>query len=298
MSVPFSLVLDGTDTGSNSITGTADNLPAFSVSLWFKTSSPSTGTLIGKALPSNFGWNMIFNTTGFVSMEISGTSTFRFGQTGTGLNDGAWHNVISVYNAPTLTLYVDGVSVFSGGGAPIGSYSSIDTIKVGNPAINTPFVGKLCDIKIYSIALSSGDVTSIYAGGEPQAVSRLLEWPVTEGSGVIAHDFTGNGNTLTFNAVAWSSDVPSQLAGSTLTLHIFDSQVESDSFVRGAATTKTETQGSSDARIMKTTKGLSELSLVLVDSQGKITATEKKETLITGSWFSAVIDPASNIWNS
>ena len=54
---------------------------------------------------------------------------------------------------------------------------------------------------------------------------------MTEGSGFTLADSTGNGNTITFNNVAWSTDIPSQLIV-PLTLTLTDSVSSSDSTVK------------------------------------------------------------------
>lgn len=234
MSVPFSLVLDGTDHASNSITVTADSPSAtFSLSVWFKTTNASGGTrvIISKGIDGMaVGWFLFIDNSGTLSFEIADGSNNRNNTSASGFNDGNWHNIILTFNNPTLKLYMDG-SLFQTTSGLTLTNQTTQTIKIGNTAVAPSYIGQLCDIRIYSIELSSSDVTSIYAGNEPQSASRLLEWPPSEGSGTTVSDFTGNGNTLTFNAVAWSTDVPSPLRP-PLTLTLTDSVSSSDSVTR------------------------------------------------------------------
>lgn len=77
-------------------------------------------------------------------------------------NDSAWHHIAIVRSGSSWTLYVDGSSV-----ATDSSSASIATghqFNIGSPNDGSgSFVGSLDDVRVYSRALTSGDISALYS---------------------------------------------------------------------------------------------------------------------------------------
>lgn len=213
----FSIVPDGTDIGANSNNTLADALVNFSVSAWIKTSVSGSQALVSKTFGA-VGWYFEINTNVLraVYNDGGGTNYVRDGMTL--LNDGNWHNVIFTIANSNLTnnpgsvpdVYVDGILDNGTGifGDPNGTNAV--TLKIAGGGPSSLFTGNFADIRIWNVTLSPSDVTTVAGGGDVLG-GLIAEWPMSEGSGVTLADSSGGGNTVTFNALAWSTDLPSQL---------------------------------------------------------------------------------------
>jgi hypothetical protein len=140
-------------------------------------------------------------------------------QTSQSYADNVWHHACGVA-APlggTAYLYVDGQ--LSASGATTNSWSfSGDAVQFGKSPSTfwAPFTGFIDDVRIYSRALSSSEVATLYAGGNPSSTGLVGYWPLNEGVGTVTADTSGNANTATLqNGPTWSTDIPSPLSGAT-----------------------------------------------------------------------------------
>ena len=93
------------------------------------------------------------------------TGTFQFDVT---VVDGTWYHAAAVYTASAeeVEIYFDGSSV---GTVDVGSATIDDWndngIWIGRDRTTSYWKGKLDDVRIYNVALTSGNVTSIYGSG-------------------------------------------------------------------------------------------------------------------------------------
>ncbi len=137
---------------------------------------------------------------------------------GTAYTDTAnWHHVVGVYDQTTAYIYVDGVlrnsSAASISGPIVYKYSevlNIGKMSYGEPTLYFPFDGLIDDVRVYSRALSSTDVSNLYRSGQVtrKAVSErglVGYWPLDEGRGVTAGDSSGNGNTGAITGGTWAN---------------------------------------------------------------------------------------------
>ena len=152
---------------------------AFSVSVWAKaTSLASNTTIVGRATASNLvqGWGLIWD---------SGSQTMRFWINGYGTNYAyksfndttSWHHFISVWTGTTLQIYIDGVKGTDASYATAPIYST-DTMVIGKANLSYAgwnWVGSIDDVRIYNVALSAGEISTI-ASGALGRMTNLAGW--------------------------------------------------------------------------------------------------------------------------
>jgi lysophospholipase L1-like esterase len=170
--------------GTNQYGTASDNgLPAgsgsFTVSWWQKTSNSagsdfyawSWGLGVGTSIQAGMYQNKLF--------VYNGSSLLI--QSSVAVNDGAWHHGAATYDGTTVRLYLDGTQVVT-------TTITLGTIKNGRFRVATPstsssfWPGSLTGIRVYSAALSAGDITTLAAGGNPSA-TPLRQYNFSEGVG-------------------------------------------------------------------------------------------------------------------
>jgi signal peptidase I len=164
------------NTGGRAVLGTqAVAAPsAYSIELWFRTTSTSRSYLAGfeddrDATYSLFG----SDADRSVTMESSGRLTFGTWPgrstaitTPRSYNDGAWHHLVVTSNpSRATTIYVDGAAVASGTTSTLLSYSGFWRVGQGSIGwLNTPaFNGDLDNVAIYHSTLPATRVAAHWA---------------------------------------------------------------------------------------------------------------------------------------
>ena len=175
----YSVSFNGIDSHLNAGNIAALNdASAFSISVWFKTSSTENAQLfegfggytggvsayltdstldflIGKGHPHYAG----------IRSEVAATYDYR---------DGNWHHFCGTFGDSTITLYIDGVS--TGYGIPVGSSTppSVTLPTAGNNFLigvtqsdTNWFNGSMDEFAIWDTTLSAEDVHKIYTAGTP-----------------------------------------------------------------------------------------------------------------------------------
>jgi len=135
-----------------------------SISLWFNTSeaSPNGDFLISTYTSSYFNY-YVWLREAYGSLYVQFESRFA-GNTTTiqqitpNINDGNWHHLVVMLDVPNLKnkMYIDGSFAVEG---------TISTSNAGgtNATIGGAFVGKIDQVRIFSKALSSSEVSTLYA---------------------------------------------------------------------------------------------------------------------------------------
>ncbi len=122
------------------------------------------------------------------------------------INSG-WHFLVITDNGSAVKAYVDAVDI----GNSIGSYTSLNGMALtrlnqGSNANN--YFGYISECAIFSRALSSGEVTTLYNSGAgvygdpanaPFNSGLVAGWHLSEGGISIVPDFSGNGHDATLN---------------------------------------------------------------------------------------------------
>lgn len=167
------------------------NLTAsFTISLWIKTTTTSSGRILtkslsaaqGRGLDINFNYNTLavicdFNETNLKKRTYSASDwdTGAPNYTPYYLNDGDWHHLVIVgsgdVNADAaVTFYLDGRTTSSTGLSKNGTVASITSdypVRIGAP-INSAsggIIATIDEIGVWNTTLSSSDVASLYNSG-------------------------------------------------------------------------------------------------------------------------------------
>ncbi len=102
-----------------------------------------------------------------VKTNISGNCWTSVGEAIGGNYDSSWHHLVGVYQAGALSIYMDGslrgVGVLA---APMYSYSS-SLFVIGGVAGSSSYghVGKIDDVRVYTRALSTDEVSAMFVNG-------------------------------------------------------------------------------------------------------------------------------------
>ncbi|PUA80845.1 signal peptidase I [Nocardioides currus] len=155
-------------------TGAVAAPAAYSIELWFRTTSTSQGYLAGFENDRDANYSL-FTTDAdrAITMEANGRITFGrwpwSSQTITSTrayNDGAWHHlVVTSTAARATTVYVDGAAVVAGTTSAVASYTGYWRVGQGSIGLlNTPgFVGDVDNVSIYHSVLPAARVAAHWA---------------------------------------------------------------------------------------------------------------------------------------
>lgn len=186
-----------------------DSSDSFTISQWVKFDALGTLNRIffrhngGAAgyifyYQNGLGWRL-YTTTGY-ALSTASVST------------GQWYHVVLVYDAQDVTLYVDNTSLGTTSSVPI---SSAGAITASTSSSSFPTNGNIDEVSIYTSALGSSDVSTIYNSGTPGDVSSLspFGWwrkgDSDSGSGTTITDLGSGGNNGTLlNGAAIVEDTP------------------------------------------------------------------------------------------
>ena len=148
--------------------------------VWFRSAGTAADQVIFKQGSSARGWGLRLN---------AGTLEGRVGSTSANLtcstpftDTTAWHHAALVFNAGTLTLYLDGVAKATQSGTPTTIAAQSDTTTLGcanqtdvwghcltsgyaRAKYDAQFLGRLDEIRFYSRALSATEVAALVSPG-------------------------------------------------------------------------------------------------------------------------------------
>ncbi len=182
-----SLLLDGVGeyiTVGNVVPLQLDWTDAFSLVVWFKTISGATLTLMGKRedggtdrgyqflLDGGFLRALLVNTGGSDEIDVVSDNLF---------DDGLWHQAVLTYSgggaAANVTLYIDGLPLSVTVNDDSLTGTTLDAVPFHFGARGTVptdfFDGNLDDGAVYDKELSAGEITTIYAGGDPPDLTSV-----------------------------------------------------------------------------------------------------------------------------
>lgn len=198
--------------GVNSVASQGPDV--FSVEAWFKTTSTSGGKIVGfgnknSGTSSSYDRHIYINGQGRVTFGVYPGSTQTI-STGTGYNDGAWHQAIGTLGADGMTFYVDGVKVGAlpsiTNGESYRGYWRVGGDTVGSwPQGGASFLaGQIADVAIYDRVLSRDEVDAHWVasgrtssippapsdayGANVYGASPVAYWRLDETSGSVAAD--------------------------------------------------------------------------------------------------------------
>lgn len=146
------------------VTGATD----FTLGAWVKVNAGAPlGTVIQQREPGGNGYigeyMLNVNANGTVNFFVYGSGGYQFDlTTTTTVNDGQWHYLSGVRSGTTGYLYIDGVQAATASGTIQSLNALAVTIGYDYRDTNKHFTGLIDDVRIYSRALSSTEVFSIY----------------------------------------------------------------------------------------------------------------------------------------
>lgn len=138
------------------------------------------------------------------SGQLVGTSAASF-------LDGNWHNVVISKGATLIQLYIDGTAV-GAGLSTTDVTNALSAFQIGDAGGAAQTNYRMRDAMFWSVALTSGEVTTLYGGGTPQAAALVGVYHFTEGGGLLVHDNGTNGYNMTLTSgVDFIGDSPAIL---------------------------------------------------------------------------------------
>jgi hypothetical protein len=211
----YSLDFDGAsyiDLGNSSL-----GLTANSISIWFKTTSTTSGQQLLSKYGSTYQFQFRLETNGTITLySFENQSTFATLQSASGYNDGNWHNVTTTFNTTDgHKMYVDGntTPVDTDTANKSALQSSSERMLIGardssTGVIDTTryFNGNISFISIFDYALSSSQVTTLYGNssngpGNPMALSSppIAYYPLGGSAGAFQTPVNNNDKWLIEN---------------------------------------------------------------------------------------------------
>ncbi len=204
----------------------------FSVGFWMRNRGYSDQTssinavLAKKSLDtaSAAGYAFYYGSTNLITFFVGNGSSSASVATNTSIADSVWHYYVGQRSGSTLTLYMDGVAI--GTATLSGSVSNSDTFVVGSDDVggngNTRNANADIDeVRVYSAALSTGQIQSLYALGQSDKINSSISqpggtgrlesglagyWALDDGSGTSATNSSVNSNTGTLtNGPTWTT---------------------------------------------------------------------------------------------
>ena len=207
----------------------------YSASLWFKfddhTQNSSQVLLANNYTGSNKGIQIWYDNRSGISTKALRVNSWAGSSvstnTASAITDNNWHHVLVTSSGAsgTLTVYLDGSSLATASLGSVSSTAPNQDLAIGgrviSGSVNSPIDGKLDEVAIWDVALSSADATAIYNSGAPNNLTTSGSydtdrsgdlqgyWRFEENTGTSIADTSGNGNTITLtNGPTFSTDVP------------------------------------------------------------------------------------------
>jgi Concanavalin A-like lectin/glucanases superfamily len=198
-------VFDGT-TDSLSVTGLDTYHPASLSIIGWLNGSQANGLVVAHNRAAGLG-GWFFRQSGtpstFLAYDVNnGTTAQQIGSLDASIA-GA-QSFASTADGTTGRIYRNGTLLLSGALTNTPASDGTQHVVIGNDGIHTRYRGKMLDLRIYSGALSAGDIAAFQAagpGGYPPLASATLvaQWKFNEGAGTTAADSSGNGHTATWS---------------------------------------------------------------------------------------------------
>ncbi|MDO8557494.1 MAG: LamG domain-containing protein [Candidatus Jorgensenbacteria bacterium] len=179
-----------------SVNGLSSLGTAYSISMWIKTAGGTYRSLLDSYSPRfMFHLNRAANTLGFLD-----NATVKESNLATP-TDNAWHHVVLSYSGATAYIYLDGIQSTQLTG--LGSIDIGADVTFGASYDETAwfYSGDMDEIGVWSRALTSTEVTTLYNSGNGLAYPLAIAPTVTTqaASSVGSTTATGNGNITATN---------------------------------------------------------------------------------------------------
>jgi hypothetical protein len=118
------------------------------------------------------------------------------------VSNGVWHHLVFAADGATSKIYLDGSLAGESDYSPQPVYNN--DMEVGMGDASNDFNGKIDEIRLYSRALSEGEVSEHYARQYNNESGLLGLWHLDDNTGDIATDSSGNGYNAVIYGATWS----------------------------------------------------------------------------------------------
>jgi galactose oxidase len=221
-----------------------DTPSSYSEELWFKTTSTSGGNL---ATYGNSAGGTASNSAQDRSIYLTAAGNIEFGtwpeqtiaiESPGSYNNGQWHFVVATQGSDGMHLYVDGKLVASNttsGAQPYTGYWQLGgTTNSGWPNRTTgAFTGSISDAALFDQELTAAQIQAEYQASpaatatsttttptptnayqtKVDATGPSAYWPLSDASGSVAADASGNGSTGVYSSTGVTYGVASPVEG-------------------------------------------------------------------------------------
>ena len=192
--------------------------PPATISAWFKAginlpASDMYLALFGRTNSQAQQYNLRYNVADLIlAVENDGTSAGA--GSSISMDDTAnWHHCVAVLASHSdRTAYLDGGN--STNNTTLKAPLSMQQFRVGGSCTNPPannLNGKLAHLAIWSIALTAGEVATLYSGASPATIqpANLIDyWTLNTNASPEVPAAGSGGHTLTVNGTTYSTDDP------------------------------------------------------------------------------------------
>lgn len=193
------------DTNITQSGGTISLVTSFNTSDSGSTQSLIGGDEVANSGPRSFQFRL--DSSGKVRfIAFIGGNDYQLVSSST-YNDGNFHTATATYDGSTIRLYVDNSEVASQ--SQSGTLDTGANILIGNrTGVSDYFNGKIDEVRIYNRVLTQYEISQLYYGYDTEANQVGI---LNEGLEAAYHmedttDWSGNGNTLTFNGTTLTTD--------------------------------------------------------------------------------------------
>ncbi len=211
-------LFDGTnDYATRGARVTSGAVSAMTLSGWVSRTGASVMMLLTEAGSGTSGWHVQLNSSAGGDIRLYFPDNTSFGVTASGLiSTSALTHFAIVFdgsgslNTDRLKIYINGslASLSFTGTIPSSIASHANSFDVGafNSGGGQFFNRSIRDVRIYNVAKTAGEVTSIYnqsstGSGTFDTTGLLAAYPCNEESGTTGYDISGNGKHLTLTNI-------------------------------------------------------------------------------------------------
>jgi hypothetical protein len=109
-------------------------------------------------------------------------------------NPNQWYTISLAYDGAKLTMYVDGNKAAEVTGSAVLEFSRMQFGQVWGGYDTKQYVnGRIAECRVWSRALTPGEIKLNLCGADPNADGLLAYWKLNEGSGYIFHNSSKEG---------------------------------------------------------------------------------------------------------
>jgi len=178
----------------------------FTMSVWVNMGTQTTYHMVASKYAANKGWD-IYALSGKVYVALRGTSAITGNCSPVVMTTGTWQHLAVTATLSEVLVYINGVlqPMVNNTGTWTPDPATASSLQIGARSASLPFIGKMCDMRFYDVALTGTQIASIYRDcrlGVPQdslLTDNLVgHWKLDEQQGYFysspCFDSSGNGN--------------------------------------------------------------------------------------------------------